>query len=107
MPKKNDNIVGESQGPILNGGHQTGQQAEIVNQGGGGKTDAERRQEWSGSDAREGRADPAIGGSSGGHSDQMAARGPREDRKIAGGLYETEQTQGTGKSEAKPQKRPT
>ena len=107
MPKKNDNIVGESEGPILNGGHQTPQQAAIVQQGGGGKTDADRRQDWNGDDPQAGRMTPAVGGSSNGHSDQMAARGPDEDRKVAGGLYETEQTQGRGASEAKDRHRPT
>jgi hypothetical protein len=94
MPKKNDNIVGRSEGPIVAGGHQTAEQAAIVQQGGGGKTDADRNAAWNGDEAQKGRMDPAIGGSSGGHSDQIAARGPKEDRKVAGGLYDTEKTHG-------------
>ncbi|MBM6594099.1 hypothetical protein [Microvirga pudoricolor] len=104
MPKKNDNIIGQSEGPILNGGHQTPQQAEIVKQEGGGLTDRERRHTLEGPSRRD---DPAIGGSSNGHSDQIAANGPEEGRKVAGGLYETEQTQGQGVSENKPRHRPT
>lgn len=98
MPKKNDNIVGESEGPILNGGHQTAEQAAIVQQGGGGKSDAERRRDWGRDDAPDAPTPYAVGGSSGGHSDQIAADGPRENRKVAGGHYETEQTHGTGGS---------
>jgi len=94
MPKKNDNIVGRSEGPIVGGGHQTPEQAEIVKQEGGGLTEAERSRQIG--SAPRGKGDPAIGGSSGGHSDQMAARGPDEDRKVAGGLYDTEQTHGRG-----------
>lgn len=91
MPKKNDNIVGRSEGPIVGGGHQTPEQAAIVEQGGGGLTDGERRESWQqGGEA--GRGAPAIGGSSQGQSDQIAARGPDEDRKVAGGLYDTERT---------------
>jgi hypothetical protein len=91
MPKKNDNIVGRSEGPIVGGGHQTPEQAAIVQQGGGGLTDSERRESWS-QGGEKGRGTPAIGGSSQGHSDQMAARGPDEDRKVAGGRYDTERT---------------
>ncbi len=98
MPKKNDNIVGRSEGPIVNGGHQTAEQAAIVQQGSDGKTDAERNASWNGDEAQKGRMDPAIGGSSNGHSDQLAARGPNENRKVAGGLYQTEQSHGTEQS---------
>ena len=89
MPKKNDNIVGQSEGPIGGGGHQTKEQAAIVQQDGGGLSDAERSRTWS--KEGQGRMTPAPGGSSGGHSDQLAARGPRENRKVADGLYDTEQ----------------
>ena len=89
MPKKNDNIVGRSEGPIVGGGHQTPEQADIVKQEGGGLSDAERsRQMQQGGSLAKGN--PAIGGSSGGHSDQLASKGPAEDRKIADGLYDTE-----------------
>jgi hypothetical protein len=98
MPKKNDNIVGRSEGPIVGGGHQTPDQAALVQQGSGGKTDAERSREHS-SEGSGGRKDPAIGGSSQGQSDQQAARGPDEDRKVAGGLYDTERTHGAGETD--------
>jgi hypothetical protein len=96
MPKKNDNIVGESDGPSVGGGRQTPEQAAIVQQGGGGKTDSERHEGWTEGSGGSGRMDPAIGGSSQGRSDQHAARGPDEDRKIAGGLSDTERTHGSG-----------
>ncbi len=101
MPKKNDNIVGRSEGPIVGGGHQTSQQADIVKQEGGGLSDAERRRMDGG---QQGKGDPAIGGSSGGHSDQMAARGPAEGRKVAGGLYRTERPKGAGDDAAEPKR---
>ena len=104
MPKKNDNIVGQSEGPIVNGGHQTPQQAEIVRQDGGGLSDAERRTMESGP---EGKGNPSVGGSFGGHSDQMASQGPNEDRKVAGGLYDTERTKGTGDRSVKRKHRPS
>ncbi|HEY8382275.1 MAG TPA: hypothetical protein VIL09_09010 [Microvirga sp.] len=96
MPKKNDNIVGQSEGPIVNGGHQTPEQAAIVAQAGSGLTDAERGD--MNPPGEPGRTPPAIGGSSGGHSDQIASRGPDADRKVAGGHYDTEQTHGRGDS---------
>jgi len=89
MPKKNDNIVGRSEGPIVGGGHQTADQARIVGQGGHGKTDSERRRMERGEPAG---AAPVIGGSSGGHSDQIAGAGPDENRKVADGLYQAERT---------------
>lgn len=93
MPKKPDDIVGESQGPIVGGGHQTPEQAAIVNQGGGGKTDAERNTQWSAA-GEPGRMPFSVGGSSAGQSDQNAGQGPDEDRKVAGGLTRTERTGG-------------
>jgi hypothetical protein len=92
MPKKNDNIVGRSTGPAVNGGHQTPEQADIVKQEGGGTTDAERHSRMEGGPRTKG--DPAVGGSSGGHSDQIASRGPAEGRKVAGGQSHSERTNG-------------
>ena len=76
MPKKNDNRVGSSDGPAVNGGRQTAQQAEITKQEGGGRSDAERASARAGKSAA--RQNPALGGSSGGHSDQLASRGAAE-----------------------------
>jgi hypothetical protein len=98
MPKKNDNIVGQPEGPIVGGGHQTAEQAAIVQQGGGGRTDRDRGADWPSSEGPEGRMVPAIGGSSQGQSDQHAARGGDEDRKVAGGLSDAEQTYGKARS---------
>lgn len=97
MPKKNDNIVGRSEGPIVGGGHQTPEQAALVQQGGGGKTDGERSSEAS-SDGPKGRMNPALGGSSQGQSDQQAASGPDENSKVAGGLSDSERTHGPGET---------
>ena len=85
--RKPDEAVG-SRGPHpAGGGHQTPEQAAITGQGSGGRSDAERRGEWGeggqGSDAA-GRGPPALGGSSGGHSDRKAAAGPREGEPVAG-----------------------
>jgi hypothetical protein len=89
MPKKNDNIVGRAEGPPVAGGHQTPEQAEIVKQEGGGRSDADRSAEAGVRSQLPGN--PATGGSSNGHSDQMGSRGAENDRKVAGGLYQTEQ----------------
>jgi len=88
MPRKNDNIVGRSEGPIVGGGHQTPQQADIVKQEGGGLTDEERSA--MAAERSQLPGNPAIGGSSGGHSDQMGSRGAEDDRKVAGGHYRAE-----------------
>lgn len=88
MPKKNDNIVGRAEGPPVAGGHQTRQQAEIVKQDGGGRTDSDRAAQAAERSQLPGN--PAIGGSSNGHSDQMGSRGAKEDRKVAGGHYQAE-----------------
>jgi len=98
MPKKNDNIVGRSTGPAVNGGRQTAQQADIVKQEGDGATDAERHSRTEGGSSAKGN--PAVGGSSGGHSDQIASRGPAEDRKVAGGHSHSERTKGQDDSGA-------
>ena len=103
MPKKNDNRVGSSDGPAVNGGHQTAEQARIVRQEGGGRTDSERAEARG--DRSAARKNPALGGSSGGHSDQMASRGIDEDRKLAGGGSLSEQTGGQG-DDAKKRNRP-
>ncbi|MFG5118693.1 hypothetical protein [Methylorubrum sp. POS3] len=80
--RKPDEAVG-SRGPSpAGGGHQTPEQAAITGQGSGGRSDDERTSEWGGAD--EGRTPPAIGGSSGGHSDRKAAAGPRQGEPIAG-----------------------
>jgi hypothetical protein len=104
MPKKNDNRVGSSDGPAVNGGRQTAQQAEITKQESGGRTDTARASATGGKSA--GRGNPVLGGSSGGHSDQVASRGPEEDRKVAGGLSFSEQTDGKG-NKAQPKHRAT
>ncbi len=56
--------------------------------GSGGKDDGARKEDWGG--AEEGRTPPAIGGSSGGHSDQKASRGPNAGEKVADGHYRAE-----------------
>jgi hypothetical protein len=104
MPKKNDNIVGSPEGPIVGGGHQTADQAVIVQQGSGSRTDRDRRSDWSASGSPEARRTPAVGGSSQGRSDQQAARGPNEDRKVAGGLYDSERTHGAKAEESRDQR---
>jgi len=117
MPKKNDDRVGDSDGPAFNGGRQTAQQADIVKQEGGGLTDKERHGSLEG-DSLEGeslggkilgglsrRSDPAVGGSSNGHSDQLATGGPMIDHKVAGGLSLAERARGTGE-QARDKHRP-
>lgn len=92
--RKPDEAVG-SRGPSpAGGGHQTPQQAAITEQGSGGRSDDERTGEWAKGRARdeargkdaaeEGRTPPALGGSSGGHSDRKASAGPREGEPVAG-----------------------
>jgi hypothetical protein len=73
MPKKPDNKVGESEGPIVGGGRQTPQQAAIVRQSGGGLTDAERSRMNAAGEP--GRAPVALGGSSQGQADRMPSGG--------------------------------
>ncbi|MGA4552159.1 hypothetical protein [Methylorubrum aminovorans] len=85
--RKPDEAVGSPGPHPVGGGHQTPEQAAITGQGSDGRSDAERRGEWGGgsqgSDA-EGRTPPALGGSSGGHSDRKASAGPREGEPVAG-----------------------
>lgn len=71
MPKKNDNQVGESDGPAAGGGRQTPEQAAIVGTGSGGKTDAARNAGWDEAGGAPGRAPVAVGGSSQGQADRM------------------------------------
>jgi hypothetical protein len=93
MPKKDDDRVGESDGPAFNGGRQTAHQADIVKQEHGGLTDDQRRK---GLESASRRSDPAVGGSSNGHSDQLSAEGPSSEAKVAGGLSFSERTRGAG-----------
>ena len=51
----------------------------------------EMAKEGWGKSGEAGRAPPAVGGSSGGHSDQKASRGPAADEKVADGHYRVEQ----------------
>jgi hypothetical protein len=82
--RKPEDAVG-SRGPgPAGGGHQTPQQAAITGQGSGGRSDEERTGEWAKGSGEEGRTPPAIGGSSGGHSDRKASAGPRAGEPIAG-----------------------
>ena len=82
MPKKPDDIVGQSQGPIVGGGHQTPEQKAITERSGGdqaeeagGLTDAERKALYQESGGEPGRAPTAVGGSSQGQADRMPAGG--------------------------------
>jgi len=54
----------------------------------GGKDEKTRRDEMSGGVA--GSSPPAVGGSSGGHSDQQASQGPDAGCKVAAGHYRAE-----------------
>lgn len=74
MPKKPDDLVGQSQGPIAGGGRQTPEQEAMTGQSGGGLTDAERGKNWKGA-GEPGRPPAALGGSSQGQSDRMPAGG--------------------------------
>jgi len=75
MPKKPDDIVGQSQGPIVNGGHQTPEQRAITERSGGGLTEAERHEMWKDAGGEPGRPPAALGGSSQGQADRMPAGG--------------------------------
>ncbi len=90
--RKPDDTVG-SRGPHpAGGGHQTPEQAAITaqgsekgsEQGSGGRSDADRHGEWRENGGAAGRTPPALGGSSGGHSDRKASAGPREGEPVAG-----------------------
>ncbi|KMO28020.1 hypothetical protein VP06_28905 [Methylobacterium aquaticum] len=94
MTRKPDDVVGSRGEPAVGGGHQTPEQAAITRQEGGGRDEAELKREWS-SAGTPGRPPVSVGGSSGGHSDQVAAQGPREGEKVADGESRTEKTGGT------------
>jgi len=88
VTRKPDDKVGSKGSPAAGGGHQTAEQAAITGIGHGGKDDAARHDEWD--KGEPGSAPPAIGGSSGGHSDQKASRGPEAGKKVADGHYRAE-----------------
>lgn len=88
VTRKPDDKVGTAGSPPAGGGHQTAEQAAITEMGSGGKDEKSRRDEMGGGAA--GSSPPAVGGSSEGHSDQTASRGPDEDAKVAGGHYRAE-----------------
>ncbi|MDR7040000.1 MULTISPECIES: hypothetical protein [Methylobacterium] len=92
VTRKPDADVGSPGGPPAGGGRQTDEQAAITRTEGGGRSDAERNAGWQAARGEPGRAPPTPGGSSAGHSDQQASRGPDADRKVAGGgsIYERE-----------------
>ncbi|MFL5034668.1 MAG: hypothetical protein ACJ8EC_06570 [Microvirga sp.] len=83
MPKKPDDIVGQSQGPIVGGGHQTPEQKAITERSGGGLTDAERNAQSTESGDEPGRAPTAVGGSSQGQADRMPAGGASVSNETA------------------------
>jgi hypothetical protein len=90
MPKKPDDIVGQSQGPIVGGGHQTPEQKAITERSGGGqpdegggRTDAERNAMWNEAGGESGRAPTAVGGSSQGQADRMPAGGASVSNETA------------------------
>lgn len=92
VTRKPDDAVGTPGTPPAGGGRQTPDQAAITDMDSGGRSDAERNAGWDAGAA--GQSPPALGGSSGGHSDQKAARGPDADRKVAGGLSKPEREEG-------------
>lgn len=82
VTRKPDDAVGSRGEPPAGGGHQTADQAAITDMGEGGTP--EPRDGWGGT-GEPGRSPPAVGGSSGGHSDQKASRGPAADETVAAG----------------------
>lgn len=84
VTRKPDDKVGSRGSPPAGGGHQTPDQAAITDVGSGGAPQAEPKEGW-GRTGEPGRSPPVVGGSSAGHSDQKAARGPAADEKVAGG----------------------
>ncbi|MHB2209872.1 hypothetical protein [Methylobacterium sp. CM6257] len=89
VTRKPDDKVGSRGTPPAGGGHQTPDQAAITDMGPGGSAQPEPKEGWGGA-GEPGRSPPAVGGSSGGHSDQKASRGPAADEKVAGGRYRAE-----------------
>lgn len=57
--------------------------------GQGGSSQPEPKQGW-GRTGEPGRSPPAVGGSSGGHSDQKASRGPAAGETVADGHYKVD-----------------
>ncbi|CAA2155440.1 hypothetical protein MBRA_01082 [Methylobacterium brachiatum] len=90
VTRKPDDTVDSPGEHPAGGGHQTAEQAAITDMGAGGAAKTESKEGW-GKSGEAGRAPPAIGGSSGGHSDQTASRGPAADQKVADGHYRVEQ----------------
>ena len=93
VTRKPDDKVGSPGSPATGGGGHTPEQAAITDLDPGGIPDAERRVDWGGA-GEPGRAPPTPGGSSGGHSDQKASRGPAEDTKIVSGHSKAEREAG-------------
>ncbi|MCJ2122333.1 hypothetical protein [Methylobacterium sp. J-077] len=84
VTRKPDDTVGSQGDHPAGGGHQTPEQAAITDMGPGGAAKTEPKEGW-GASGEAGRSPPAVGGSSGGHSDQKASRGPSADQKVADG----------------------
>ncbi|MDP4004973.1 hypothetical protein [Methylobacterium sp. NEAU K] len=84
VPRKPDDAVGTRGGPAAGGGRQTPEQAAITDIGDVELGRTEPKAGWSGS-GEAGRSPPALGGSSGGHSDLKASRGPTAGEKVASG----------------------
>jgi hypothetical protein len=84
VTRKPDDTVGTPGGPVAGGGHQTAEQAAITDMGASGSGRTEPKESWGGT-GEPGRSPPAVGGSSGGHSDQKASRGPAADETVADG----------------------
>ncbi|WP_375457365.1 hypothetical protein [uncultured Methylobacterium sp.] len=93
VTRKPDDAVGSSGKPAAGGGGHTAEQAAITDMGAGGASDAERKGTW-GQGGEPGRSPPTPGGSSAGHSDQQASRGPRADDKVVSGHSKAEREAG-------------
>jgi len=89
VTRKPDDTVGSKGEHPAGGDHQTPEQAAITDMGSGEAAKTESKEGWGQSDEA-GRSPPAVGGSSGGHSDQKASRGPSADQKVADGHYRVE-----------------
>ncbi|WP_457104492.1 hypothetical protein [Methylobacterium sp. P5_C11] len=93
VTRKPDDAVGSRGTPPSGGGHQTADQAAITDMESGGTPQSEPKDRW-GAAGEPGRSPPALGGSSGGHSDQKASRGSTGDTKVADGLSRAERENG-------------
>ena len=89
VTRKPDDAVGSRGDAPAGKGRQTADQAAITEMGSGGAPRTEPKDGW-GQTGEPGRSPPAVGGSSGGHSDQTASRGPNEGEKVAAGRYRAE-----------------